>query len=74
MSAWYRAMVESGCWMHYISNSPLELWDVIEGFLTEDEFPRGRSFLLVLSPPSLLLFHLYISFFEAQPEHRELIC
>ncbi|KAG0152419.1 hypothetical protein CROQUDRAFT_667291 [Cronartium quercuum f. sp. fusiforme G11] len=41
MSAWYQAMSELGCWIHYISNSPLELWGGIEGFLVADGFPRG---------------------------------
>ncbi|KAI7936579.1 hypothetical protein MJO28_015478 [Puccinia striiformis f. sp. tritici] len=41
MAEWYQSLQELGCWMHYISNSPLELWYCIEGFLAANGFPRG---------------------------------
>ncbi|KAA1137368.1 hypothetical protein PGTUg99_019203 [Puccinia graminis f. sp. tritici] len=41
MAKWYQDLQELGCWMHYISNSPLELWYCIEGFLAANGFPRG---------------------------------
>ncbi|WAQ92510.1 hypothetical protein PtA15_16A418 [Puccinia triticina] len=41
MAEWYQSLQELGCWMHYISNSPMELWYCIEGFLAANGFPRG---------------------------------
>jgi phosphatidate phosphatase APP1 len=41
MAKWYQDLQALGCWMHYISNSPLELWYCIEGFLAANGFPRG---------------------------------
>ncbi|KAI8445405.1 hypothetical protein BY996DRAFT_4650096 [Phakopsora pachyrhizi] len=41
MAEWYRSMQELGCLFHYISNSPLELWYCIQGFLSHGKFPCG---------------------------------
>ncbi|EGF99224.1 uncharacterized protein MELLADRAFT_118351 [Melampsora larici-populina 98AG31] len=41
MSTWYQALSSLGVWSHYISNSPLELWEPIERFLSHDQFPFG---------------------------------
>lgn len=41
MAEWYQSLQRLGCWIHYISNSPLELWYCIEGFLASAGFPRG---------------------------------
>ncbi|PLW55133.1 hypothetical protein PCANC_05315 [Puccinia coronata f. sp. avenae] len=45
MAEWYQSLQCLGCWMHYISNSPLELWYCIEGFLAANGFPRGSTSL-----------------------------
>ncbi|KNZ57028.1 uncharacterized protein VP01_225g11 [Puccinia sorghi] len=45
MAEWYQSLQELGCWIHYISNSPLELWYCIEGFLSANGFPRGSMSL-----------------------------
>ncbi|MBW0496611.1 hypothetical protein O181_036326 [Austropuccinia psidii MF-1] len=41
MADWYQALSSMGCWIHYISNSPLELWYPIEEFLSHAKFPFG---------------------------------
>ncbi|GAA6053407.1 hypothetical protein JCM3770_002309 [Rhodotorula araucariae] len=45
MAAWYQAMEKEGAHMHYVSNSPVELWPVLRAFLALAGFPSGSCTL-----------------------------
>lgn len=45
VAEWYNAMHEAGASFHYVSNSPWQLYHVVEGFLRHHNFPQGTIHL-----------------------------
>lgn len=41
MADWYQGMVEEGATIHYVSNSPNELWPVVRQYLSSAGYPSG---------------------------------
>ncbi|GMM49057.1 phosphatidate phosphatase [Starmerella bacillaris] len=45
VSEWYNEMAQSGAAFHYVSNSPWQLYHIVEGFLQHHGFPEGTIHL-----------------------------
>lgn len=45
VAEWYREMRDAGAAFHYVSNSPWQLYHVVEGFLRHHGFPAGTIHL-----------------------------
>lgn len=55
MSNVYRSWATKGAKVHYVSNSPWQVYPALQEFLKDNEFPQGSIHLRLVSAQSLIL-------------------
>jgi phosphatidate phosphatase APP1 len=55
MSNVYRSWAAEGAKVHYVSNSPWQVYPALQEFLKDNKFPQGSIHLRLVSAQSLIL-------------------